>query len=53
MKELLEEIQEFINKNSEDFNIEINVTDWKECGEFNGEDPRPIFNIKLTEKVLL
>jgi hypothetical protein len=53
MKELLNILQEFIDKNSKDYNIEFNITDWKECGEYNGDDPKPIFTLKLTEKVLI
>ena len=53
MKELLNELQEFIDKNSKNYNITIVVSDWKECGEFNGDDPKPIFNLTLTEKTLI
>ena len=53
MKELLNELQEFIDKNSKNYNITIVVSDWKECGEFSGDDPKPIFNLTLTEKTLI
>jgi len=53
MKDFLKELQEFIDKNSKNYNIQIIVSDWKECGEYSGEDPRPVFDIKLTEKVLI
>lgn len=26
--------------------ISVEIKDWKECGEFSGEDPRPILKIK-------
>jgi len=29
-----------------DLSIKSIKTDWKECGEFQGDDCRPIFNIK-------
>jgi hypothetical protein len=53
MNEFLKEIQEFIDKNSKNYNIKINIKDWKECGEFNGDDPKPIIEIELTEKKLI
>lgn len=24
----------------------ISITDWKECGEYSGQDPRPIIEIE-------
>ena len=53
MKELLNELQEFIDKNSKNYNITIVISDWKECGEYNGEDPKPIFTLQLKEKTLI
>lgn len=50
MVKILKELQEFIDKNSKNYNIELEVKSWQECGEYSGEDPRPIFTIKLTEK---
>lgn len=53
MKELFKHLQDFIDKNSKDFNITLEVKDWKECGEFHGDRPLPIFTLELKEKVLL
>lgn len=37
--------------------VSVEIKDWKECGEFNGEDPRPILKIKryhrkITRKII-
>jgi hypothetical protein len=52
MKEFLKEIQEFIDKNSDKYNIEISIKDWKGSGPYGNENSKPIMDIKLTEKVL-
>ena len=50
MEDLLVEFQKFIDKNSENYEIFLKVKDWKECGDFNGEDVRPVFKIKISKK---
>jgi len=52
MEKILKQLQEFINSNKEN-NIKIEIVDWKECGEYPGEDPRPILKIELNERILI
>jgi hypothetical protein len=52
MVKIVKELQDFIDKNSKNYNIELEVKGWQETGKYCGEKPEPIFTIKLTEKVL-
>lgn len=41
------EFKEFINELLKDGRIKsIQITGWKECGEFDGDDPRPTLQIE-------
>ena len=45
IKDLIENILKDPNVKS------IQITDWKECGEYNGEDTRPIINITKFDNI--
>lgn len=45
------EIKAFIELLLKDERVKsFKITDWKECGEFNGDDPRPILEIEKIER---
>jgi len=42
----LEILKDTIKEMLKDTSIKSIETDWKECGEFSGDDIRPVFKIK-------
>jgi hypothetical protein len=51
MKNFEKILKKIIDKCPNGHNIEISITGWIECGEFDGDDPRPIGTIKLVNNI--
>jgi hypothetical protein len=45
--------QHNIKKENQHFIKQLEITGWQECGEYNGEDPRPFIKIILETKPAL